>query len=103
MRPRPYNAGMAKKKSKRKADPNVAAKSMIDEIARRSEGRPEPEPEPEKPKNKAAQALSKLGAKKGGEARAAKLSKKRRSEIAKKAARKRWGYDDDQESSGSSG
>ena len=63
---------------------------MIDEIARRSEGRPEPEPEPAKPKNKAAQALSKLGAKKGGEARAKKLSAKKRSEIARKAAKARW-------------
>ena len=38
----------------------------------------------------AASALSKLGASKGGEARAASLSKKRRSDIAKKAARARW-------------
>jgi hypothetical protein len=38
----------------------------------------------------AAAALSKLGASKGGEARAASLSKKRRAEIAKKAARARW-------------
>lgn len=36
-------------------------------------------------------ALGRMGAKKGGDARAAKLSGKRRSEIAKKAARKRWG------------
>jgi hypothetical protein len=38
----------------------------------------------------AASALSKLGASKGGEARAASLSGKRRSEIAKKAAAARW-------------
>jgi hypothetical protein len=38
----------------------------------------------------AASALSKLGASKGGEARAASLSKRRRSEIAKKAAAARW-------------
>ena len=37
-------------------------------------------------KNKAAQALGRLG----GKARAASLSKKRRSEIAKKAAKARW-------------
>ena len=37
-------------------------------------------------KNKAAQELGRLG----GKARAEKLSKKRRSEIAKKAAAKRW-------------
>ncbi len=39
----------------------------------------------------AASTLGKLGAKKGGDARAAKLSKTRRVEIAKKAAKKRWG------------
>ena len=37
-----------------------------------------------------AQALSALGASKGGKARAAALSKKRRTEIARKAAAKRW-------------
>ena len=39
----------------------------------------------------AALTLGRLGAKKGGDARAAKLSKSRRVEIAKKAAKKRWG------------
>jgi hypothetical protein len=38
----------------------------------------------------AAAALSKLGASKGGEARAKSLSAKRRAEIAKKAAAARW-------------
>ena len=38
----------------------------------------------------AAAALSKLGASKGGEARAAALSPKKRSEIAKAAASARW-------------
>ena len=38
-------------------------------------------------KNKAAQALGRLG----GQARAKKLTKKRRTEIAKAAAAKRWG------------
>ncbi len=41
-------------------------------------------------KNAAAQALSKLGASKGGQARAKSLTKKRRKEIARKAATKRW-------------
>lgn len=36
-------------------------------------------------------ALGRLGASKGGAARAASLTKKRRIEIAKKAAKKRWG------------
>jgi hypothetical protein len=50
--------------------------------------------EPEKPKNPAAVALGKLGAAKGGNARASKLSAKRRKEIAAKAARMRWGRKD---------
>lgn len=41
-------------------------------------------------KNPHAQALSALGASKGGKARASKLSAKRRKEIARKAARARW-------------
>jgi hypothetical protein len=42
-------------------------------------------------KNPAAVALGRLGGKKGGLARAAKLTKAQRSAIAKKAARARWG------------
>ena len=41
-------------------------------------------------KNPAAVALGKLGGKKGGLARAKKLSPERRTEIALKAARARW-------------
>ena len=41
-------------------------------------------------KNPHAQALSALGASKGGKARAAKLSDRKRREIAKKAAAMRW-------------
>lgn len=46
----------------------------------------------EKPhkKNPAAVALGRLGGKKGGKARAEKLSAKRRKEIARKAAKTRW-------------
>jgi len=46
--------------------------------------------EPAEGKNPYAQALSALGASKGGAARAGKLSKKRRAEIARKAAKARW-------------
>jgi hypothetical protein len=42
------------------------------------------------PKNPAAVALGRLGASKGGKARAAKLSATRRKQIAKKAAKARW-------------
>jgi hypothetical protein len=44
----------------------------------------------QKKKNPAAVALSKLGASKGGKARAKSLSAKERSRIAKLAARTRW-------------
>jgi hypothetical protein len=47
-------------------------------------------PEPPDTRNPAAVALSKLGASKGGKARAKALSKARREEIAKKAAKARW-------------
>ena len=43
-----------------------------------------------KEKNPHAVALSKLGAKKGGKARAAALSAERRREIARKASLARW-------------
>jgi hypothetical protein len=43
-----------------------------------------------KEKNLHAVALSKLGAKKGGKARAAALSAERRREIARKASLARW-------------
>lgn len=41
-------------------------------------------------KNPHAQALSRLGASKGGKTRAANLTAKKRKEIAKKAAETRW-------------
>lgn len=44
----------------------------------------------EKKKNPIAVAFGKLGASKGGIARAKKLSRKRRQEIAKKAVAARW-------------
>lgn len=50
-----------------------------------------PLPDPDQGKNPAAVALGKLGGEKGGKARAATLSAKRRSQIARAAARARWG------------
>ncbi len=41
-------------------------------------------------KNPAAVELGRLGGKKGGKARAEKLTKEQRSEIARKAAKARW-------------
>jgi hypothetical protein len=48
-------------------------------------------PDPHKGKNPAAVALGKLGGAKGGAARAAALTPRRRSAIAKNAAAVRWG------------
>lgn len=45
---------------------------------------------PAEGKNPHAQALSALGASKGGKARAAKLTAKKRAAIARKAAKTRW-------------
>lgn len=47
-------------------------------------------PEPVSTKNPAAVALGHLGGLKGGKARAANMTKKQRTEAAKKAARARW-------------
>ena len=71
-------------KKKRPADSNKLAFQIVQE----SIGEPS-EPEDDG-KNPAAVALGRLGGLKGGKARAAKLSAKRRSEIAKKAANARW-------------
>jgi hypothetical protein len=46
--------------------------------------------EPPDNRNPHAVALGKLGGQKGGKARAAKLSKEQRSEIARRAAQARW-------------
>ena len=60
---------------------------MIVDIAT---GEIEDKPEDEG-KNPHAVALGRLGGQKGGKARAERLSPEKRSEIAKKAARTRWG------------
>lgn len=71
------------KKKKHPADINKLAASIVD-LATNDQ--------PEEPTNKNphAVALGKLGGKKGGKARAEKLTKEQRTEIAKKAAKARW-------------
>lgn len=66
---------------KRPRDPNQLAKLIVG-IASGEE--PDAKPEP---KNEAAAELGR----KGGAARAAKMTPERRAEIARKAAAKRWG------------
>ena len=73
---------MAKKKPS--SDVNVTAFESLQAITG-----PPAEEAPQK-KNPAAVALGRLGGLKGGKARAEKLSTKKRSEIAKKAADARW-------------
>ena len=100
----PQRSSKKKARKKRPTDENQLAKSIVDEAVADVEeavrkaariggmefagGRVMQTGEPEK--NPAAVALGRLGGKKGGPARAKKLTKKRRSEIAKKAAEARW-------------
>ncbi len=77
---------MPNRSSKRPRDVNVLAKAIVDQAT----GQAPPESKPEREKNPAAVELGRLGGKKGGKARAEKLSARKRSEIAKKAAEARW-------------
>ncbi len=90
-----YDACMSKHKKKTRRDVAEIARENLEKIiGEKLSGEPldaEPESQEEDTRNPAAVALSKLGASKGGQARAKKLSKKRRSQIAKKAAKARWG------------
>lgn len=78
-------------RKKRPSDLNQRAWEIVQE-ATRDETSPtatlDTAEEPEK--NPAAVSLGRLGGKKGGPARAKKLSAERRREIAKKAAEARW-------------
>ncbi|MBU1150451.1 MAG: hypothetical protein ABIJ57_09355 [Pseudomonadota bacterium] len=73
------------KKSKTPYELNKLAAFIVDQATNE-----EPQAEEKPTKNLAAVELGRLGGKKGGKARAAKLTPKRRSEIAKKAASARW-------------
>jgi len=66
-------------RSRKPADLNELAATIVAEAT---------EEQPEK--NPAAVALGRLGGKKGGVARAKKLTAEQRREIARKAARSRW-------------
>lgn len=78
-----------KKKKKRPSDVNVLAAQIVAEATGEAGVELIQHPTPEK--NPAAVALGRLGGKKGGPARAKALSAKKRKEIAKKAAKARWG------------
>lgn len=68
-------------------DVNQRAKATLDLFTG------ERDPEPERVKDPAAVELGRRGGLIGGKSRAAKLSPERRSEIARKAAEKRWSID----------
>jgi hypothetical protein len=74
---------------KRPRDPNLLARSVVEDlIGEKMDGSPlATKPDT---RNQAAVALSKLGASKGGIARAKSLSDRKRKQIAKKAAEARW-------------
>ncbi len=74
------------KKKKRLPDLNVLASEIVRAA---TEGESET-PAKEDQKNPHAVALGRLGGKKGGKARAEKLTPEQRKEIAKTAARARW-------------
>ena len=76
---------MPDRSSKRPRDANPLTKLIADVAT----GAAEP-PEIDEGKDPAAVALGRKGGLKGGRARAEALSKNRRKEIAKKAAKSRW-------------
>jgi hypothetical protein len=82
---RSYDWGMAKRSSKPR-DVNSMAAAIVAQATS-----DEPVPDPDEGKNPHAVALGRAGGLKGGKARAAKLTPEQRTEIAKKAAAKRWG------------
>ena len=85
------NSNMPKRPTKDR-DFTVVARRVVEQaIGEHLDGTPLEDPNAGK--NPAAIALGKLGGKKGGPARAAKLSPAKRKQIAKKAAAKRWGKD----------
>ena len=73
---------MPKRSSKPSYDENQAAYDAVRALTG--------DDPPEDGKNPAAVLLGRLGGKKGGAARAKKLSAKRRAAIARKAAKARW-------------
>jgi uncharacterized OB-fold protein len=75
----------SRKKKSSSDDVNILASKIVESATK---GKPKPEESDEK--NPHAVALGRLGGKKGGPARAKKLTAKQRKEIAKKAAQARW-------------
>ena len=83
-----HDAFMPSRASKDRDFVTVARRVVEQAIGEKLDG--SPLEDPDAGKNPAALALSKLGASKGGKARAKKLSPEKRKAIAKKAAKARW-------------
>ncbi|HUU40874.1 MAG TPA: hypothetical protein VMW42_08035 [Desulfatiglandales bacterium] len=75
---------MAKQKKNKEQDVNELAYSIVQQATE------ENPPKESSSKNPHAVALGRLGGLKGGKARAKKLTKNQRKEIAQKAAKARW-------------
>lgn len=86
------HAALMPKRSRLPPDSNQLAAAVVSRATGETHAAPA---EPlRRRKNPAAVALGRKGGKKGGKVRAAKLSKKRLSEIGKAGARARWGLED---------
>ena len=86
---------MPKRPSKKSKSRDISqlARAIVEEATGESltdESPTSPTKETPRKKNPAAVALGKLGGKKGGDARAKKLTPEQRKAIAQKAARTRW-------------
>ncbi len=77
------------KRSRKKKPPLDDVNALAAKIVE-SATEDKPEPKESDKKNPHAVALGRLGGKKGGPARAKKLTAKRRKEIGRKAAQARW-------------
>lgn len=86
----PKGSSKHPKKKREREDEAQAAVRVMETIAAKSEADTEPAVEITDEMRAAAAAFGRIGGKIGGPARAASLSKKRRSEIAKRAAAARW-------------
>jgi hypothetical protein len=82
----------SKNPNPRPRDPNqLAHQIMLEATGQAPKFNPKPAKLVDPAKNPAAVALGRLGGLKGGAARAAALSPRKRSQIAAKAAKARWG------------
>lgn len=82
----PSRSSSAKKKAQRPStDTNISAFRAVQALTGRA-----PEDDEAAQRSEAARILGRLGGSKGGKERAKRLTPKRRSEIAKKAAKARW-------------